>query len=126
VSIKPKQHWVGVAVLGLCFGLIGWLIGFSWVHRWDISELWYQASEQKYLTMTGQAGPVTYLVTHNNFDSLEALAMHDEDILGVEVYELPDKAAVAFTRADTASIGRVRDSEFVSVMRQQIIPMMCH
>ena len=69
---------------------------------------------------------VTYLVQHTGYQELESFSLQHEDVLGVEVYEFPDKAAIAFSRADTASINKVRNSPYVLTMKQQIIPMMCH
>ena len=123
---QHRTQWAGMALLGFCCAVIGWLGGYAWVHRITIGELWLKASEQKYLTMTGQAGPVTYLVTHTNYQAMEEYALKLDDVLGVEVYELPDKAAIAFTEAGSTSIAALSNSEFVVTMNQQIIPMMCH
>ena len=123
---SQENHWAGVALLGLCFAMIGWMGGFAWVHRATIADLWLEASEQRYLTMTGEAGPVTYLVTHTDIAAMEAYAFERDEVLGVEVYELPDKVAVAFTKADSSSIEALNVSEFVVAMHQKIIPMMCH
>ena len=125
-STQQRSPWAGIAVLGLCCAVIGWLGGFAWVHRATIGELWFKASEQKYLTMTGEAGPVTYLVTHTDYGAIENFAFTHDGVLGVEVYELPNKAAVAFTEAGISSIEVLKNSEFVLAMNQQIIPMMCH
>jgi len=121
-----SQSYFGIAVLCFCFMAIGWLGSFAWLKRVEISDLLLQASQQKYLTMTGEAGPVTYLVQHTGYQELESFSLTHEDVLGVEVYELPDKAAIAFSRADTESISKVRNSPYVLAMTQQIIPMMCH
>jgi len=121
-----SQSNIGIAVLCFCFMAMGWLGSFAWLKRADISDLLLQASQQKYLTMTGEAGPVTYLVQHTGYQELESFSLKHEDVLGVEVYELPDKAAIAFSRADTASINKVRNSPYVLTMKQQVIPMMCH
>jgi len=129
MNTSHQQHrtqWAGIALLGLCCAMIGWLGGFAWVHRATIGDLWFQASEQKYSVMTGQVGPVTYLVTHTNYQAMEAFALEHDEVLGVEVYELPNKAAVAFTQAESVSIATLSDAEFVVTMNQQIIPMMCH
>ena len=125
-TTQQQIQWPGIALLGLCCALIGWLGGYAWVHKATIGDLWLKASEQKYLTMTGEAGPVTYLVTHTNYQAVEAFAVEHDEVLGVEVYELPDKVAVAFTEADSASIDALKQSKFVIAMNQQIIPMMCH
>jgi len=123
---NQRQVWISTAVLSGLFFLLGWLFAFSWVHRSSISNYWYEASEQKYLTMTGQAGPVTYQVKTSDFASLEKFANTHDEILGVEILRWPDQAAVAFARADSDSILSVRDSDFVKSMRQKFIPMMCH
>lgn len=129
MNTPPPEHRtqrVGLALLGLCCLVIGWLVGFTWVNRATIGELWLQASEQKYLTMTGEAGPVTYLVTHTDYASVEAFGYKHDEVLGVEIYAYPDKAAVAFTTAESASILTLSNSDFVVAMNQQVIPMMCH
>ena len=116
----------GLVILCVCTFSLGWLLSFSWLKRTELSELLLQASQQKYLTMTGEIGPVTYLVEHVGYKELEEYALNHSDVLGVEVYELPNKAAIAFSRADAASIMKVRNSPFVVSMTQQLIPMMCH
>lgn len=117
---------VGVALLCLfCMG-IGWLSSYMWLNRGEIADLWLQASQQKYQTMTGEIGPVTYLVQHNGYNELESFLSSHDDVLGIEVYELPDKAAIAFKRADSTAIDAVKQSPYVLAMRQQVIPMMCH
>jgi len=120
------NHWLSVTIVGVSFAVLGWLVGFSVTHYDTISELWFQASEQKYLTMTGKVGPVTYLVEHTNYDAVEAMAFARDDILGVELYRYPNKAAVAFTGSDSAGIEAMANADYVVSMRQKIIPMMCH
>ncbi len=117
---------LGVVVLCLCCVAIGWMASFSWIKRTEIADLLLQSSQQKYLTMTGEAGPVTYLVQHTGYKELEAFTLEYDDVLGIEVYEFPDKAAVAFNRADASSINKLKNSPYVLAMKQQIIPMMCH
>jgi len=73
-----------------------------------------------------EAGPVTYLVTHTDYASVEAFGYKHDEVLGVEIYAYPDKAAVAFTTAESASILTLSNSDFVVAMNQQVIPMMCH
>jgi len=121
-----ESRFIGGAVLGISMVCIGWLVGYLLANRSLVADLWLQASEQKYLTMSGKIGPVTYLVTHNDYRVLEAYALKLDDVLGVEVYELPDKAAVAFSRADSESIQALMESAVVTNMRQQLIAMMCH
>lgn len=123
---EHKSSTAALAVLGLCCILLGWLVGFSWANRATIGQLWLQASEQKYLTMTGEAGPVTYLVTHNDYQALEMVALSHDDVLGIEVYAYPDKAAIAFNAAESSSIQAINQLPMVLSMRQKIIPMMCH
>lgn len=123
---KPVIVSVPLALLLVLSLLLGWLFGYAWTNRSLIASLWLDASEQKYLTMVGKAGPVTYLVTHSDYFALETYALQYDDVLGVEVVAFPDKAAIAFKAAGSSSIAKVREATVVSDMQQQLIPMMCH
>ena len=88
--------------------------------------LYHQANEAKYLVMSGQAGPVTYLVEHRDLGMLEALARADDTILGVEQYALPATVAVAFVGAEAPGIARVAALPGTGSMRRRRVPMICH
>lgn len=117
---------IAMIFLGTFCLALGWLSSFAWIQRDTIADLWLRSNEQKYLTMTGEAGPVTYAVTHRDYKALKEFALIHEDVMGVEVYKLPDKAAIAFTAAQSESIEIIKNSSVVLAMHQEFIPMMCH
>ncbi|MFK7889865.1 MAG: hypothetical protein AB8B63_03535 [Granulosicoccus sp.] len=88
------------ALYFLLVSLVGAAGAFGWSNRILFADLWYSAYEQRYLVMIGEVGPVTYLVYHEDYTVLEAATCNKEDILGVEMYEFPSMAAMAFTGAD--------------------------
>ncbi|MBX2837174.1 MAG: hypothetical protein KTR35_09990 [Gammaproteobacteria bacterium] len=113
-------------LLFVLFLAVGWFSGFLWAHWGRINELFYAASEQKYLTMTGDVGPATYLIYHENYSSLEEFADRREDVLGVEFYRFPNVAAMAFKEHDSESIELVTQLETVQRIQYKQVPMICH
>ena len=88
--------------------------------------LYLEAHETKYLVMTGEAGPVTYLVEHDDLAEIEALARADASILGAELHALPSSVAVAFVGAGAPGIGAVAALPGTRSMRRRRVPMICH
>lgn len=112
------------AVLFFFFGLGGSFVFSSWD---TISELFYESSLARYETMTGDRGPATYLVFHDNaMDDLQRLAAASDDILGVEQDRRSNVAKVAFTGARVPGIEVVRQLPGVASMMRRNVPMMCH
>lgn len=99
---------------------------FGWSKKEALLKLWYTANEQRYLVMSGEVGPVTYLVYHDDYSILENAAYANDDILGVEMYEFPQIAAIAFTRNDAESIPWVGQLPGVRKMLRKQVPMICH
>ncbi len=124
-TFRPTS-WPILGCLVLAPATVGWLVGVLWVHWPFVSDMWYEASVQRYLTMTGQVGPVTYLVTHDDFDALQASVASLDGVLGIEVHRHPDRAAIAFQDAGIEAIETVHELPTVSSMQQAYIPMICH
>ncbi|PID63168.1 MAG: hypothetical protein CSB44_02465 [Gammaproteobacteria bacterium] len=104
----------------------GWLIGFTFSHRDTLMALWLETSEQQYLTMTDGAGPVTYLVHHADYAALEQAVRENDEILGVEIFQYPNVAAMAFLRPDSNAIDSVAALPTVERIEQRFVPMICH
>jgi|GEM_PF-1044028 len=105
---------------------LGWLAGLSIAHWPTLSRLWHEASEAKFQAMSGQSGPATWLVVHDDYRALERTVLTLDDVLGLEVHRLPDQAAIAFTHADSASVARVAALPMVQRIERRRIPMICH
>lgn len=114
----------------LCVSLlamtVGYLVASAWTQRNALAELYLQAAEQKYLIMAGEIGPVTYLVKQSDFDQFVTEALHHDGVLGVEIHEYPDIAAIAFQSADDPAIEALRVHETVIRMTKKFVPMICH
>lgn len=107
-------------------GTFGWLGGFAWQNRATIERLWFEAAEQRYLTMTGDVGPVTFVVSVDDYATVEQAALDLEGVLGVEMHEFPSLAAIAFRTADSPAIERIAALDAVSDMTKKFVPMICH
>ena len=118
--------WVPYAMVGI------WLFGLSFlttvlVNNWDtVNTLIYESSLAKYESMTGERGPATYLVFHDDFAALQSLASEHEDILGVEQDEGSNVAKMAFLSAKSPLIEQVGNLPSVSSMVNRNVPMLCH
>jgi len=121
-----RAKWLPCALVLVCGLAFGWLAGLSIAHWPTVSRLWFEASEAKFLAMSGQSGPATWLVVHDDFQALERAVLPLDDVLGLEVHRLPDEAAIAFTRADSASVARVAALSMVQRVERRRIPMICH
>ena len=105
---------------------LGWL-GDAAVRGAPAAFAFYlEATERKYLAMTGEIGPVTYLVEHDDVAVLEALAREDDSILGAEPFAFPSSVAVAFVDADAPGIAAVAALPGTGAMRRRRILMICH
>lgn len=126
MNLTTKNSLLAHAFLFLFIFSASWAGTFAWQNRSLINELFYQANEQRYRIMAGEAGPVTYLVHHKNFQALEAAVQSHDDILGIEVWQHPGIAAVAFDSIDSASIQQIEELAVVSRMVKRNVPMICH
>lgn len=122
-----SNAWVIYPATGfvcISFALLGYFISMHWT---TISELFYESSLAKYETMTGDRGPVTYLVQHDGLlDTLQTLAQSSPDILGVEQDKRSNVAKIAFTAADASSIASIEALPGVTGMLRRNVPMICH
>lgn len=118
--------FIAYSLFFLLMMMVGAAGAFGWSNRDLLVDLWYSANEQRYLVMAGEVGPVTYLVYHQDYAKLEAVAYANKDILGVEMYEFPAVAAMAFTGADAQSIEIVNQLPGVQKMTRKQVPMICH
>ena len=124
-----SQHqfsWVSYLIVGFCaFGLS--TLATILFRHWDtVNTLIYESSLVKYEVMTGERGPTTYLVFHNDFSVLQNMADRHEGILGVEQDERSNVAKIAFTSAKSPLIDEIRNLVVVSGMINRNVPMLCH
>jgi len=127
-TLNPPSStpWIAYAFLFLlCFGF-GIATQFIWQNWERINELYYTASEQKYRTMTGEAGPATYLVYHSDFEALDRFANNKDDVIGVEIYRYPNVSAIAVDSEDSNSIAQLTALSFVDKIERRVVPMLCH
>jgi len=127
MSLKTRTDQLMAMTLLIVFAsALGWLGGFAWQHRATINRLWFEASEQRYLTMTGDIGPVTYVVALDDYAAVEQAALDLDGVLGIEVHEYPSLAAIAFRTADSPAIERIAALDTVTSMTKKFVPMICH
>ena len=124
-SARTDRLVTGALLLTLSIAF-GWIGGFAWRERTLIARLWLDANEQRYLTMTGDVGPVTYLVTHDDPRAFARAALALDGVLGVEPYDYPRLSAIAFEDGESAAIGRVGELPGVSHVQRRHVPMICH
>jgi len=115
-----------MSLLVVFAGALGWLGGFAWQNRATINRLWFEAAEQRYLTMTGEVGPVTYVVEIDDYVAVEQAALNLDGVLGIEVHQYPSLAAIAFKTADSPAIERIAALDSVGSMNKKFVPMICH
>ena len=106
--------------------VLGWLAVAAARAAPGLFELYLAANENKYLVMSGQVGPVTYLVEHDDLAALERLAREDGSVLGAEQYALPATVAVAFADPDAPGIATVAALPGTRSMIRRRVPMICH
>lgn len=125
-AAAARPRWSRAALVAAAAFALGWAAVEAVRAAPAILALHHQANEAKYLVMSGQAGPVTYLVEHDELAALEALARADDSILGAEQYALPSSVAVAFVDADAPGIAAVAALPGTGTMRRRRVPMICH
>jgi len=86
----------------------------------------YEASLAKYEVMSGQRGPTTYLIFHNDLAVLQKFASTHDGVLGVEQHTGSNVAKMAFVSAKSPLIQEVGQLAAVSDMINRNVPMMCH
>ena len=95
--------------------------------HWDtVNLLVYESSLAKYEVMTGERGPVTYLVFHTDLAALENITAAHDEILGVEQHDFSNVAKMAFQSADSPLITKVEQLAVVTDMISRHVPMLCH
>ena len=124
-SQKPIPR-VSYALVGIClFGLS--FLATVLFNNWDtVNSLIYESSLAKYEAMTGERGPTTYLIFHNDMAALQSMASEHEGILGVEQHEGSNVAKMAFLSAKSPLIEQVGNLPGVSSMINRNVPMLCH
>lgn len=126
LSMPSPRALASYALFFLIMMMVGALAAFGWSKRDSLIEFWQTGNEQRQLVMSGQIGPVTYLLNHDDFSMMESVAKEHADILGVEMYRFPNTIAIAFSDAATPTINTVRDLPGVERMMRRQIPMLCH
>ena len=122
-KVPPAARWLVVPVAAFA---LGWVVVAAVRAAPGAFALYLQASETKYLVMSGAVGPVTYLVEHDDLGALERLAREDDSVLGAEQYALPSTVAVAFVDRDASGIGAVAALAGTRSMVRRRVPMICH
>ncbi len=125
-SIGSPKPWIAYLFLFIFFFGSGVGGNYIWQNWERINELFYTASEQKYRTMTGEAGPATFLVYHSDFTALDSFANQREDVIGVEVYRYPNVSAIAVESEQSESIIQLSALSFVEKIERRVVPMLCH
>jgi len=121
-----KFNLVECGIIAFCAFLIAYLTTILIV-RWDtVNALLYESSLVRYEVMSAQRGPVTYLVFHSDFSTLESLAASEPEILGVEQHAGSNVAKMAFISANSLLIERVNTLPEVSEMLERNVAMLCH
>lgn len=123
---QHRTPWIQYVLVGVCaFGLSS--LTTILVRHWNtVNALIYESSLAKYEIMTGERGPTTYLIFHNDFAALETMAHSNDDILGVEQHQGSNVAKMAFISAQSPLIDDVRKLAAVSSMVSRNVPMLCH
>lgn len=115
--------FIAVVILGFLFGFLLTVV----ITHWNtINTLFYEGSLAKYEVMSGQRGPVTYLIFHDDFAALQAMADQHEDILGVEHSVGSNVAKMAFASAQSPLIETVNKHAAVASMISRNVTMICH
>jgi len=96
------------------------------VHWNTVNALIYESSLAKYEIMSGQRGPTTYLIFHNDFASLQQFANAHDGVLGVEQHIGSNVAKMAFVSAKSSLIEQVGQLAAVTDMVNRNVPMLCH
>jgi len=123
VPHKPIVLYTLIGVVAFSFGYLSILL----IKNWDTNNiLIYESSLAKYEVMTGEQGPTTYLIFHNDFAALQQMAAANEGILGVEQHVASNVAKMAFVDAKSPLISEVRRLASVSNMINRNVPMLCH
>lgn len=126
VGTTTRRTWVAYALLSVFVFATTWMGALGWMNRALIADLFYESSLARFRVASGEAGPATFYVFHNDFTTLERLAQENEDILGVELSEYSGIAAMAFTSLETDAVNQIRNHSVVRNMIQKDIPMLCH
>ena len=123
--LKPNS------LIGYAFYAFG-VFGFAYlstilVVHWDIvNTLIFESSLAKYEIMSGQRGPTTYLICHNDLAALQEFANAHDGVLGVEQHIGSNVAKMAFVSAKSSLIQEVGQLAVVSDMINRNVPMLCH
>jgi len=123
---QNSTPWMQYIIIGCCaFGLstLATLLVTNWG---TVNALIYESSLAKYEVMSGERGPTTYLISHNDYAALQAMAHMHEGILGVEQHAGSNVAKMAFVDAKSPLIEEVRQLAAVSNMINRNVPMICH
>lgn len=121
-----KNQWIGYGFLFLMLFLLAASASFAWNNRQLITDLFIEASENRYAVMSGEAGPATFYVFHNDFAALEKITQSNDDILGIEPSDYSGIAAMAFVNLESSAVSMIKDHPSVRNMVQRNIPMICH
>lgn len=127
---QAQKSLIAKSVLYVVAAIVFFTVGAGGslaVQNWrSLVALYHEANLIRYEIMSGQRGPVTYLVTHSDLQSLSDIAEKTDDILGVEQHKYSNVAKMAFSSADSPAIEQVRQHPDVQSMVRRNAPMICH
>jgi len=107
--------------------VLGWC-GMAFINA--LPNWWnaYQNSSlARYELMTDSAaGPVDYMIYHQNFEALEAKVATDPEILEVNRGMLSGVGRVVFASAASPAINKLRLDPDTGFMVDSTIPIICH
>ena len=95
-------------------------------HRDYLTVLFYETALARYEVMSGERGPATFLVFHDDYAALEAVTSLHTDILGIEPSEFDNVAKMAFVSVQSPLVTEVANMQGVRHMVNKHIPMLCH
>lgn len=121
-----RHRWISYSLLTVIFFVLGYGASFLFYNWQSLGDLYLEASQARYEIMSGQRGPVTYLVTHNDLPALRKVAAGESDIMGVEQHAYSTVAKVAFISAKSPAIERLQNHPLVIGMTRRDVPMICH
>lgn len=107
------------------------VLGWGGMALYSALPGWWQAYQDsslaRYELMTDSSeGPVDYMIYHQNFDALEALAAEDPEILGVDRGLFSGVGRVVFASPASPAIDKLRLHPDTGFLVDSTVPIICH
>jgi len=113
VPSTPFAMYAGITLCMFVFSFLGSFLVTNWS---TVNTLYYEASLAKFEAMSGESGPTTYLIAHNDYSALQAMADKHAGILSVEQNEGSTVARMAFGAGMNALVKEVEQLPAVTSM----------